>query len=77
MAGRRSTVDPFATADGVRWLVVRDRLSRSIRYSELPPRADLRAALAAERICVSIEHFEPSHTPLGHGSFHGAKQPGK
>jgi hypothetical protein len=70
-----------------------------MRYSTLPPNADLRAALAAERqrlvdegwtaevltrysfvycqrenerVCISIEAYEPGTAPLGHrGSMIG------
>jgi hypothetical protein len=27
-----------------------------------------------ERVCVSIEHFEPGAAPLGHGSMIGRKR---
>jgi hypothetical protein len=49
MARRRSSPDPLATVDRTRWLVIRDRCSRPLRNTVLPPNSDLKAALAAER----------------------------
>ncbi len=49
MVRRHNSPDPLAPANEPRWLVVRDRCSRPLRYSVLPPRVDLKAALAAER----------------------------
>jgi hypothetical protein len=45
----RSRPDPLATAREPRWLVMRDPVSRPVRWRALPPGADLRAELAAER----------------------------
>jgi hypothetical protein len=49
MVRRRRSIDALATVDELRWLVVRDRLSRPIEFGVLAPRADLRAAIDAER----------------------------
>jgi hypothetical protein len=46
---RRGQYDPLQTVDRVMWLVVTDRCSAAIRTSELAPRTDLKATLAAER----------------------------
>jgi len=100
MARKRSSPDPLETSSQPRWLVIRDVTSRPVRYTELPPGADLKATLAAERrrlmgegwkadelkrysfvfcqrdnerVCISIEHFEPGTAPVGHGSFLGYK----
>jgi hypothetical protein len=59
MARRRSSPDPLATVEELRWLVVRGRCRRALRWVELPPKANLRAALEAERArlrvaCLSI-----------------------
>jgi hypothetical protein len=101
MARCRSSPDPLATVNAMRWLVVRDVCSRPLRHAVLPPNAHLRAALAAERqglidegwtaeemtrypfvycqrenerVCVSIECFEPGTAPIGHGSIIGRKR---
>lgn len=90
----RSVPDPLATVLEPRWLIVRDRVSRPIRHAELPPGANLKAALAQERqlliaegwqadeltryafcfcergnerVCISIECYEPGMAGLGHG----------
>jgi hypothetical protein len=49
MVRRRRSIDALATVDELRWLVVRDRLSRLMEFRVLAPRADLRAAMDAER----------------------------
>jgi hypothetical protein len=49
MVRRRSSPDPLATVDELRWLVVRDRCSRALYWVELPPKANLRVALEGER----------------------------
>jgi hypothetical protein len=100
MARRRSGPDPLATVPERRWLVIRNACSQPLRHSVLPPNANLKAALAAERqrlvdegwtadeltryafvfcrrenerVCVSIECFEPGTAPIGHGSMIGRK----
>lgn len=88
MGTARGRPDPLERTGEPRWLVVRDRLSRSLEFRELPGGADLRAAMAAkctelvtagwrvgsipkkcsfffadrenERVCVSVECFEPA-----------------
>ena len=94
MPKRYNRPDPLATVREPRWLVVRDRVSVPIRYTELSPGADLRAALAQERerliangwradkltrysfcfcdrdndrVCITIECYEPGRAGLGHG----------
>ncbi len=86
-----------------RWLVVRNRLSRVLEFLELRPKADLHAAMEAERarraadgwtvgdiphfcsfcfcdrgnerICITVECFEPDAAPIGHdGSMIGRKR---
>lgn len=96
MARRRSSPDPLATVNQVRWLVTRDTCSRPVEYTVLSPGSDLKAALANarqrlvsegwtadsmtrhsfvfcqkgnERVCVSVECFEPGTAPIGHGHF--------
>jgi hypothetical protein len=49
MARRRTSPDPFETSSQPRWLVIRDLMSRPVRYAELASGADLRAAMVAER----------------------------
>ena len=101
MARKRSTVDSLATVNEPRWLVTRDMVSRAIEFRALEPRADLRAAMQAERvrraaegwtvdtipqncsfcfaargnerICFSVEVYEPGHVPVSHGSYIGVK----
>jgi hypothetical protein len=85
---RRGQTDALAPVDAARWLVVQDRLSRVVEFRALPPVADLRGAMQAERdrraaagwavddiprncsfffcalenerVCISIECFEPA-----------------
>jgi hypothetical protein len=91
---RRGSVDLLATCDEPRWLVIRDRQSRPLEFTQLSPRADQRAAMLIrraqliaqgwragelkknrgfyfcerenERICVSVESYEPGQAPRGH-----------
>jgi hypothetical protein len=88
MVTRRGRSDSLDVSRELRWLVVRDRMSRALEYRELAPGSDLRAAMAAkqaelaaaqwrvdsipkncgfffadrdnDRVCVSIECFEPA-----------------
>jgi hypothetical protein len=46
---RRGVTDALQTVKEPRWLVVRDRVSRVVEFQALPPLADLRAAMQAER----------------------------
>jgi hypothetical protein len=46
---RRAAPDPLAPIDAPTWLVVRDIYSQLLQCTELPPRADQRATLAAAR----------------------------
>ncbi len=41
-----------------RWLVVRDRCSRPLRFTQLAPGADLKAALAGERARLIAEGWQ-------------------
>jgi hypothetical protein len=91
---RRGTSDSLNPVNEMRWLVIRDRLSRAIEYRELWPRTDLHAVMDAERrrlaaegwtvddipkncsfffadrsadserVCVSVECFEPTTAGL-------------
>jgi len=94
----RGIPDPLASVPERRWLVVRDRVSLPVRFTELPPGTDLKRALAEERqrlvadgwhadeltryafcfcdrdnerVCVSIECYEPDKVPVSHGSPRG------
>jgi hypothetical protein len=49
MGRYRSVPDPLATVGEPRWLVIRDRASRPVRYLQLQSGTDLKATLAAER----------------------------
>ena len=46
---RRSAPDPLAPIDAPTWLVVRDMCGQLLQRTELAPRADQRAILAAAR----------------------------
>jgi hypothetical protein len=47
--GHRGVQDALNAVSEPRWLVVRDRLSHVVTWQALAPKADLRAAMSAER----------------------------
>jgi hypothetical protein len=49
MGRRRGVTDALRPVKAPRWLVVRDRVSHVVTVQALPPGADLRAAMQAER----------------------------
>ena len=66
---RRSSYDPLQPVDQPMWLVVRDNLQRALAATELRPRADLRAALAATRETLAAAGWEPDPGSLKWGFF--------
>jgi hypothetical protein len=49
MVKRRGRTDALEISRDMRWLVVRDRLSRALEYRALSAGSDLRAAMAAKQ----------------------------
>jgi hypothetical protein len=60
---RRGETDSLTFADAPRWLVVRDRCSHVIEFQQLPPRADLRAAMNVKRAALVAEGWQVGDIP--------------
>jgi hypothetical protein len=69
MVKRRARPDALEITREIRWLVVRDRLSRSLEYRELPAGTNLRAAMAAKQTELAAAGWRVDSIPTKCGFF--------
>jgi hypothetical protein len=69
MPRRPGLTDALVISRELRWLVVRDRLSRPLEYRALPGGSDLRAAMAAKQAALAAVGWRVDSIPKNCGFF--------